>query len=93
MCCLKYEQEAYEDIAKRMPQEGSLVDTPAGRGTVAKTCFLKEKVYVKIEQKDGEPEMKLFELENIDVIKRVRKKTVKSENQDVNINELKSLED
>ena len=34
MCCLKYEQEAYEDLIKTAPKAESFVDTPDGRGTV-----------------------------------------------------------
>ena len=30
MCCLKYEQAAYEDAAKRVPKNDSFVDTPDG---------------------------------------------------------------
>ena len=35
MCCLKYEQEAYEDAVKRVPKQESLVETPDGVGTVS----------------------------------------------------------
>ena len=31
MCCLKYEQNAYEDAQKRMPKQESFVQTPDGR--------------------------------------------------------------
>jgi cell fate regulator YaaT (PSP1 superfamily) len=34
MCCLKYEQEAYEDLLRSTPAQGSLVATPDGRGMV-----------------------------------------------------------
>ena len=37
MCCLKYEQEAYEDLIKTAPKMESFVDTPDGRGTVSYT--------------------------------------------------------
>ena len=32
MCCLKYEQEAYEDLIKTAPKVESFVDTAGGRG-------------------------------------------------------------
>ena len=35
MCCLKYEQNAYEDAAKRMPKVESFVQTPDGPGNVS----------------------------------------------------------
>lgn len=34
MCCLKYEQEAYTDLLKRIPKVGAIVDTPDGEGKV-----------------------------------------------------------
>ncbi|MBE6765330.1 MAG: stage 0 sporulation protein [Ruminococcaceae bacterium] len=34
MCCLKYEQEAYEDLIKTTPRVGSIVNTPDGKGTI-----------------------------------------------------------
>ena len=34
MCCLKYEQDAYEDLIRTSPKIDSFVDTPEGRGTV-----------------------------------------------------------
>ena len=33
MCCLKYEQEAYEDLVKHAPKMDSFVETPDGVGT------------------------------------------------------------
>ena len=35
MCCLKYEQAAYEDAVKRMPKNDSFVLTPDGPGNVS----------------------------------------------------------
>ena len=32
MCCLKYEQEAYQDLLKNTPKVGALVSTPDGKG-------------------------------------------------------------
>ncbi len=34
MCCLKYEQDAYEHLLKITPKTGAIVDTPEGRGEV-----------------------------------------------------------
>ncbi len=34
MCCLKYEQEAYEHLLRVTPKNGAIVDTAEGRGTV-----------------------------------------------------------
>ena len=34
MCCLNYEQNTYEDIRKRLPKVGSIVETVDGKGEV-----------------------------------------------------------
>ena len=48
MCCLKYEQEAYEDAVKRLPKNESFVETPDGVGTVSAEYFLRERVKVSL---------------------------------------------
>ena len=49
MCCLKYEQEAYEDLLRTAPKAESFVDTPDGRGTVVDVDLLRQRVKVKME--------------------------------------------
>ena len=53
MCCLKYEQNAYEDAAKRMPKVESFVQTPDGPGNVKSVDLLRETVKVSL---DSAPE-------------------------------------
>ena len=55
MCCLKYEQEAYEDAVKRMPKNESFVETPEGVGTVTQVNLLKETVKVRLEEQPESP--------------------------------------
>ena len=55
MCCLKYEQGAYEDAAKRMPKNESFVETPEGVGTVSQVNLLKETVTVRLEEQPDSP--------------------------------------
>ena len=50
MCCLKYEQEAYEDLIKTAPKAESFVDTPDGRGTVTDVNLLRQSVRVRMEK-------------------------------------------
>ena len=40
MCCLKYEQEAYEDLLRTTPKQGAFVKTKDGRGTVVEVNLL-----------------------------------------------------
>ena len=49
MCCLKYEQNAYEDAQKRMPKNESFVQTPDGPGNVKSVDLLQEKVRVALD--------------------------------------------
>ena len=49
MCCLKYEQDAYEDLLKNSPKMESFVDTPDGRGTIIDVELLRQRVKVQME--------------------------------------------
>ena len=49
MCCLKYEQDAYEDLIRTSPKLESFVDTPEGRGTVVELDLLRQRVKVRME--------------------------------------------
>ncbi len=51
MCCLKYEQDAYEDLLRTAPKAESFVDTPDGRGTVVEVDLLRQRVKVKMEDR------------------------------------------
>ena len=50
MCCLNYEQEAYEDLLRTSPKAESFVDTPDGRGTVTDVNLLRQSVHVRLEK-------------------------------------------
>lgn len=41
MCCLKYENEAYQEMIRQTPPNESLVDTPYGRGNVLDSSLLR----------------------------------------------------
>ena len=53
MCCLKYEQDAYEDLVKHSPKQESFVETPDGAGTVSSVNLLRQTVQVRL---DSAPE-------------------------------------
>ena len=50
MCCLKYEQDAYEDLLHSAPKADSFVDTPDGRGTIIEVDLLRQRVKVRLEK-------------------------------------------
>ncbi|MBE7038133.1 MAG: stage 0 sporulation protein [Ruminococcaceae bacterium] len=87
MCCLKNEQEAYEDLLKRTPAVGSVVSTPDGKGNVTNTNLLKSIITVSIE-KDDEKIAKEYKLDEIKILKKVNVKIDDSDEK-----ELKGLED
>lgn len=68
MCCLNYEQSTYEDIRKRLPRIGSIVETELGTGEVVQNNIVKESVKVKL--RNGEEEfIEQFNINNIKMIK------------------------
>ncbi len=90
MCCLKYEQEVYEDKLKKMPNIGAIVKTPDGQGEVDGIEPLKEVVKVKI--KNGEIyKFKRYEIKDIKVIKDAAREHTDSEEKEYQ-KELKELE-
>ena len=54
MCCLKYENEVYEEKLKHLPSIGAIVKTPDGEGEVDGIETLKEIVRVKMKNGDGD---------------------------------------
>ena len=51
MCCLKYEQEAYEHLLKITPKNGAIVETKEGKGTVVDFNLLTGVLKVSLEKK------------------------------------------
>lgn len=49
MCCLKYENEAYQDMTRTTPPVDSLVETPGGKGTVTEVNLLRGTCKVRLE--------------------------------------------
>ena len=72
MCCLKYEQEVYEEKLSRLPKIGAIVKTQDGEGEVCGVETLKETIKVKL--KDGEDIFfKKYEAKDVKIIKDVEK--------------------
>ena len=91
MCCLKYEQEAYEALIKTTPNAGAVVDTPMGRGTVINARLLRGMVQVKMDSEDAV--VHEFKVEDIVIIKNTSRSHNKHEEGDnVDIQTLKELE-
>ena len=89
MCCLKNEQETYEELNKKLPGLGDSVTTPDGlTGTVHSVNVLRQRVKVIVEIND-EKEIQEFPVDELKF--RPRKKKVKVS--DKELKELGNLED
>ena len=64
MCCLKYEQDGYECIKRRMPRVGEIVETERGVGTVIDTYTIQELLKVQF-RTDDDTEIELFEISDV----------------------------
>ncbi|NLD17719.1 MAG: stage 0 sporulation family protein [Tissierellia bacterium] len=79
MCCLAYEQEAYEYSLKKMPRVGSIVVTDVGEGIVSQISPLQEMVKIKFERDDEITE----ELISVDRIIKNNGMSKKYESEDI----------
>ncbi len=77
MCCLKYEQDTYEELNRATPSVGTLVDTPEGKGTIAYVSLLKGRVSVRLETGD-ETTLCDFDVADVTVYKSEKKATEKT---------------
>ena len=68
MCCLKYEQDGYEELLKGLPKRGAVVETPCGRGRVENVNVLKQKVHVKLDNQ-GQQTIQEYLSKDIKIIK------------------------
>ena len=72
MCCLKYEQNAYEDLIKITPHVGSYVSTSEGKGTVVEVSLLTGLLKVRLDKAiDGAP--MIFDRKAVKLLKEAPK--------------------
>ena len=65
MCCLKYEQEVYDEKIARLPKIGAIVKTEDGEGTVEGVETLKERLRVKLKDENGESYYKKYDAKDV----------------------------
>lgn len=56
LCCLKYENEVYEDLKENMPDLYDIIHTEKGNGKVLDINFLESKIKIGYNNKDYSPE-------------------------------------
>ena len=91
MCCLRYEQEAYEEKLARMPKIGAIVKTEDGEGTVDSIETLKEKIRVKFEDKEDGYYFKKYKASDVKILKNIEKEEM-NEEEKANLKELEEIE-
>jgi len=91
MCCLKYEQDVYEEKINRLPKIGAIVKTEDGEGTVEGVETLKEILRVKLKDDNGEFYYKKYNANDIKIIKNVEEEVIDEEER-ANLKELQELE-
>ena len=69
MCCLKYEQDTYEELWKLGPKPGTPVMTPQGRGVVLDNAILTGKLKVRLEQSPDQPAVEVMR-EDVTILPR-----------------------
>lgn len=65
MCCLRYENAYYQDMAKKMPKVNSVVDTPEGKAVVTENDALRGEVKLRFTSDDGTVGIKRMPLSQI----------------------------
>lgn len=67
MCCLKYEENAYEELVKKAPKVDAFVDTPYGKGSVISVNLLRGCAKVRLE--DGmDTTLKTFTFDELAIL-------------------------
>ena len=87
MCCLKYEQDCYEELLKITPKIDAYVETAEGKGVIVETNILTGVIKVRLDKKQDAPPI---------TVKRDEVKVLKDAKIRVNRDEiaaLKGLED
>ncbi len=75
MCCLQYEQAAYEDLLKKVPGKGSLVEYDGQKGNVTETFVLKGLIKVRFGTPE-EPTFKILDAKDVKILKKGKSEPV-----------------
>ncbi len=65
MCCLKYEQDNYEQVLKRVPRVGKDVVTPDGVGVITEINCIKERIKVRIRVDDDTFDVREYAIDDV----------------------------
>jgi len=73
MCCLKYEQDTYEELNEFFPNEGDIISTPQGTGEVLMANPLRQTIKAAVRKKpEDSPVISFFNINEIKIIQRTK---------------------
>lgn len=78
MCCLKYEQNAYEHLLRVTPKNGAVVDTKEGRGVVIDTNLLTGMLKIRLNKRQDAAPVSIHRKE-VRIVKEPQSRLVKEE--------------
>lgn len=78
MCCLKYEQNAYEHLAKITPKAGALVETKEGKGIVTEANLITGSIKVRLD-KNPNAAPQTYDRKQVKILRDVRTSVTKEE--------------
>lgn len=78
MCCLKYEQDTYEELLRSTPKVGAIVTSKEGKGTVLEANLLTGAIKVRLDKSPDSPPV-VLKREDVKVIRDNRIKVGKEE--------------
>ena len=94
MCCIKYEEEAYLDLSKKLPKVGDEGTTEDGHHCVVDSInILKQRIRVIVDLDDDEREAREYGPGDIKFTRRKKKNNNKSNEQEVSAEEMKALKE
>ena len=71
LCCLKYENDYYSEVFKKMPKVGSKVRTADGDGVVESNDLIKQTSRVRVLTKDGSYDVKTYALDELKTTRHI----------------------
>lgn len=89
MCCLKNEEEAYEELNSKLPNVGDYVTTKDNlRGEVQSVSVLKQLVKVIVTLENDEKEVREYKVEELRFNKKKRKERITLDDEELRVLEL-----
>lgn len=89
MCCLKNEEEAYEELNSKLPNVGDYVTTKDNlKGEVQSVSVLKQLVKVIVTMENDEKEVREYKVEDLRFNRKKRKERVSYDDEELRVLEL-----